>query len=58
MAHQLEIIKNELAQISFDLDCAKSDWKPFIYSLANDSDYLKHIKSIGVPFLDVNFPPT
>ncbi len=62
MAHQMELIKNELALISLELDIAKSDWTPpsFIFSLVDYSDYLNHLKTLngGTPFLDVTFPPT
>lgn len=57
MQQQAEIIKEELAVIECEHDCAKADWNQFPHSLADKDMYKEKIKGNGVQFLDVNFPP-
>ncbi len=35
MSLQAELIKEELAMIEYELDCAREDWKKFPHSLRN-----------------------
>jgi len=36
----MEILKTDLAQIKFEIDCANSDWKTFPHSISDASHYL------------------
>lgn len=47
MSLQAEIIKEELAMIKYELDCAREDWKKFPHSLRNIQLYQQYIKENG-----------
>ncbi len=54
---QEQFIKDDKNRLDQDIEVARQNWTKFPHIVSSHESYMKHIRTTGNNYIDINFPP-